>query len=225
MWTVFLFAYENIFTELFVFYIVKFALSKLILTDDCAAYLKTKCQYEYKFYLLNERNNDVLFVEKFCTISILSAFIIFANMYVVAQLRYIEPGPVLSLFLSSHVINLLYRPSVFEFTAVALYAAFAFAKSRIIIFFFVFDALEKVHINIKHIHSLHELVVVERDTPIHEYLVLFILWSTKLNKLFRKVRLYVIVTLISFHIYLNQVIHPSPKDYLILGWLCYQFSV
>ena len=155
MWTVFLFAYENIFTELFVFYIVKFALSKLILTDDCAAYLKTKCQYEYKFYLLNERNNDVLFVEKFCTISIISAFIIFANMYVVAQLRYIEPGPVLSLFLSSHVINLLYRPSVFEFTAVALYAAFAFAKSRIIIFFFVFDALEKVHINIKHIHSLH----------------------------------------------------------------------
>jgi hypothetical protein len=219
------FIFENILTELIVFSIVRIALSKLILTDDCAAYLKSKCQYEYKFYLLNDRKNDIHFLEQFCTVSLMTAFIFIANVYVLTQVRYIEPGPVLSLFLSSRIISTLNQPSVSELSLCVLYTTLAYAKSRIIIFVLIINALEKVHVYIKRIQSLHELVVVERDTPMHENLVLCIVLSTKLSRSLSKVRRYIIASLVFLHIYLNRIASPSPKDYLIISWLCYQFSV
>ena len=224
MWfDLFTFIFERIVVELFVFFVVRYVLSNVILTDNCAAFFKSKCQIEYKFYLLHERKKDKEFLELIISITLLTSFFLINNIRLVLLYQYVQSTPLSSLLFVSRVVNVLNTKSNYDIAAVILYGALIYTESMIALFVLLFDVLLKVHFDFEKLHSLHELVVVERDTQAHEIFTWFVIFSTKMGRMLYLIRRYVISVLIFAHIY--QMSTFTLKDAFILNWLCYQFSV
>jgi hypothetical protein len=211
---------------LLIFGIVKYVLSKHIITADRAASVKSIYEIEYRFWKLQEtdRKDDIQLLEKFCSFTFILALEIPASFIIfVVYGKTQSDTHILNFFLASHIINLLNKRSVYAIAAVVLHGALAYTSSWIVMFVLVFNASENVHLEIEKIHEIHKSIAVVSDTKVHEILTHCIIQTKTLNRVLHVTRRWVFAIMLITHVLQFHAIFY--KDVFILVWLCYQLSV
>lgn len=211
---------------LLIFGIVKYVLTKHIITADCAASFKSIFGIECRFWKLQEsdRKNDIHFLEKFFSFTSVIALEIPASFIIwMVYGKTQSDTHILNFFLASHIINLLNRRSVYDIAAVVLHGALAYTNRWIVIFVLLFNASQNVHLEIEKLHEIHKSIVVVSDTKVHEILTHCIIQSKTLNRVLHVIRRWVLAITLIIHVLQFHTFYY--KDVFILVWLCYQLSV